>query len=141
MSRLQSTVKGDISEIFSSTLASAGVLGVDIETLRETLEIHPKDMEILVQSDDAVRVEELRIIDKTSYQELKTEVLSIIDKFHMENPRQQGLTIGGISSLLSNKTDNRILLQIIRELEEESELCSNGVFFSRINFDPLDVLS
>ena len=141
MSRLQSTVKGDISEIFRSTLASAGVLGMDIETLRETLEIHPKDMEILVQSDDAVRVEELRIIDKTSYQELKTEVLSIIDKFHMENPRQQGLTIGGISSLLSNKTDNRILLQIIRELEEESELCSNGVFFSRINFDPLDVLS
>jgi selenocysteine-specific elongation factor len=141
MSRLQSTVKGDISEIFSSTLTSAGMLGMDIGTLRESLDIHPKDMEMLVKSADAVRIEELRIVDKTSYQAFKAEVLSTIDEFHVKNPRRQGVSIGGISSRLINKTENSVLLQVVRELEEEAELCSNGAVFSRINFDVLDVLS
>ena len=141
MSRLQSTVKGNISEIFSSTLTSAGVFGMNIETLRESLDIPPKDMEMLVQSADAVMVEELRIVDKTSYQVFKAEVLSTIDEFHVKNPRRQGVSIGGISSQLIKKTENSVLSQVVRELEEEEELCSNGAVFSRINFDVLDVLS
>ncbi len=141
ITRLQSAAEGDPAAMVRTSLADAGLEGADREALRLRLGLSPADMDTAVQSASAIEVGEGRLLDASAYRRLMESILAAVNRYHREHPRNQGLPMASIPSLLQADIDEAALQHAVDELQSRGELQNDAAILSRVDFDPLASLS
>ena len=139
--RLRSAVEGDPAAMVRTSLAEAGLEGVDREDLRLRLGLSPADMNAAVQSTNVIEVAAGRLLDAAAQSRLVESVSAAVARYHREQPRNQGLPMASIPSLLQAKIDEAALQHAVDELKSRGELQNDASILSRMDFDPLASLS
>ena len=139
--RLQSAAERDPAAMVRTSLADAGLKGADREALRLRLGLSPPEMDAAVQSSSAIEVREGRLLDATAHRRLVESVLAVVERYHQDHPRNQGLPMASIPSLLQADIDEAALQHAVDEVEARGELKNDASILSRADFDPLASLS
>ena len=139
--RLQSAAEGDPAAMVRTSLAEAGLKGADREELRLRLGLSSPEMDAAIQSSSAIEVREGRLLDATAHRRLVESVLAAVERYHQDHPRNQGLPMASIPSLLQSDIDEAALQHAVNEVEARGELKNDASILSRADFDPLASLS
>ena len=135
--RLRSTAEGDATEMVRASLSAAGMRGAERESLREALGVSAADMAAALAAAGAVEIGRDRILSGSSYAQLKAAVVAVIERFHAQSPRKQGLPLASVPGQLPAAVGDGVLQHAVDALEAEGVLRSDGAILSRAGFDPL----
>ncbi len=139
--RLRSTAGGNTAEMVESTLAAAGVAGIETEVLREKLGLSETDIAAAVSAMDAVVVDGRRLVARSSHSQLVSELLAAVESYHEANARHQGVAAGSLRSGLGSAPHDTVFQHAIDELVANGQLDDDNGILSSSGFDPLANLS
>jgi len=135
--RLRSTADGDPAEMIRASLIEAGGRGVDAEALRARLALSREQMQAAVEAAHAVSAGERRIVDREALAELKSVILSEVERYHQSNPRERGIAAASLRSRLASRVDDDVFQHAVDELVASQAIRSASGVLASAGFDPL----
>jgi len=135
--RLKTTAAGDPIAILKGKLAAAGVLGIDVDALREELGLAEEALTTIVAAATPVYIDSNIIVSAAVYDSLKEQILAELQSYHAANPHQQGLSTGSLRSQMDSRPAEKVFRHAIDDLAEHGELHSDKGTVRLTGFDPL----
>ena len=139
--RLRSAAGGTTAEMVESSVAAAGVTGVETEVLREKLGLAETDLAAAVSVIDAVVVDGQRHVARSSHTQLVSEILAAVQSYHDANPRHQGVAAGSLKRQLGSVPHDAVFQHAVDELAANGQLDDDNGILSISGFDPFASLS
>jgi len=133
---LESAAAGDFAAILRQRLETAGIAGVDLAALAAETGEYLGALESLAAQLDTVQYGEHRVVTADAFEDLVEEVVTALERFHAENPRQNGLGVGGLRKALESNPGGELLDHALASLLEQGRLERTQGLLSLAGFDP-----
>jgi len=127
--KLKILITGNIFDIVEQSVQKGKSIFKSIDEVAKATNLRPTDLQPIL--DDLVRNGKIKIFLKKTrpfaahifpLNQLKQDILQILEKFHQENPLKQGVLMNEMLSLLNQKLDPFFLNVFIQELQQQGEV-------------------
>ena len=135
--RLHTTAHGSAQELLGERISAAGLNGVTVEELTETLDMDGDAVRAMLDDDGSVLIGESLIVDRIPYQKLVDSIRSSLEQYHADNPTERGVGIRHVQSALSVEVSNPIFDHGVAELVADAIVDSEQGTLRIAGFDPL----
>jgi len=134
--RLRSTAEGNAAEMVASSVAAAGVEGIETDVLREKLGLSEADMAAAIAEMDAVVAGGRRVVTARNHTELVAAIIAAVESYHAANPRRQGVAAGSIKSQLGATPHDSVFQHAVDEAVATDQLFDDNGILRSSGFDP-----
>ncbi len=139
--RLRSTAEGNAADMVASSVAAAGVMGVELTVLQEKLGLGELELTEAIAAVDAVLIDDRRVVERQSYLGLVDDILAAAESYHEDNPRQQGVAAGSLQRQLSSAPHDDVFQNAIGKLVADRKVQDDNGILRSSGFDPFSSLS
>lgn len=138
---LETAAHGSAAEKARLSLAEAGLTGVTVETLGESLGLNAEEINDAFAAVKPVTLGGEKFVDASAYARLMETMLAELGRYHEANPHDQGMATANVRNALPGELADDVFQHAIDELTQHGRIESHGGVLRLEGFNPLASLT